>query len=218
MEDVLKAQLKNGVGSRVIRWLKWRRDSCLRASNIMSESSSKPVPIPRASDSQYWPAVKPEQAQISRPGRSVPQDICVQQEHVPEGRRPRSRLTEDIELGMAEIQRIMQGDNNGKHSHVKSVKCFCGVSPPTRATGAANPLGMDTAWRNTAYKACTYSNLQALREMSESAFMHSNVCGDALSIPDSPELGFLSAEFDGFEEMDESRKASPESDLTHYGN
>ena len=27
----------------------------------MSESSSKPVPIPRASDSQYWPAVKPEQ-------------------------------------------------------------------------------------------------------------------------------------------------------------
>lgn len=137
---------------------------------------------------------------------------------------------------MAEIQRIMQvrtscihflllslaltsqaslqGENNNQ-GYVKNVKCFCGVSPPTRASGAANPLGLDTAWRNTAYKACTHSNLQALREMSESAFLHSNLYGDILSIPDSPELGFLSAEFDGFEEMDE-RRTSPRSDQTHY--
>ncbi len=48
--------------------------------------------------------------------------------------------------------------------------------------------------------------------MSESALLHSNVYGEVLSIPDSPELGFLSAEFD---EMDE-RRTSPASDQTHY--
>ncbi|KAL0047907.1 hypothetical protein WJX82_002934 [Trebouxia sp. C0006] len=179
----------------------------------MPESCSKPVPIPRASDGRCWSNEGREQ--IPQERRSVQQDTYVQRERNPVNRVPRSRLSEDIELGMAEIQRIMQGDSNNKQGHAKSVQCFCGVSPPTRSSGAANPLGLDTAWRNTAYKACTHSNLQALREMSESAILHSNVYGDVFSIPDSPELGFLSAEFDGFDEMDE-RRTSPASDQTHY--
>lgn len=92
------------------------------------------------------------------------------------------------------------------------------MSPPTRAAGAANPLGLDTAWRNTAYKACTHSNLQALREMSEVALMHSNVHGGILSIPESPaspDMGILSAEFDDLENMDD-RRSSPASDQTTY--
>ena len=51
--------------------------------------------------------------------------------------------------------------------------------------------------------------------MSESALMHSNVYGDVLSIPDSPDLGFLSAHIDGFENLDE-RRNSPASDQTNY--
>lgn len=180
----------------------------------MPESYSKPVPIPRASDGRCWSNGR-EQARVPRERRSVQPDTYTQREHIPVNRVSRSRMSEDIELGMAEIQRIMQGDSNSKQGHAKSVQCFCGVSPPTRSSGAANPLGLDTAWRNTAYKACTHSNLQALREMSESAILHSNVYGDVLSIPDSPELGFLSAEFDGFDEMDE-RRTSPASDQTNY--
>ena len=107
-----------------------------------------------------------------------------------------------------------QGENHSQQGQVKALQCFCGVSPPTRVTGAANPLGLDTAWRNTEYKACTHSNLQALREMSESA-LHSSVYGDVLSIPDSPGLGFLSAEFDGCGHLDE-RRSSPASDQTNY--
>ena len=75
---------------------------------------------------------------------------------------------------------------------------------------------MDAAWRNTAYKACTYSNLQALREMNDSAVLHSNVYGDVLTLPDSPpDLGLLSADFDGIEDLDD-RRTSPASDSTRY--
>ncbi|KAL3151811.1 hypothetical protein ABBQ38_012779 [Trebouxia sp. C0009 RCD-2024] len=181
------------------------------APGTMSDTASKPIAIPRAVERRDWrtsgpeaeePRVKPELQVTHR-----------QQDAVVRTRKPASRLAEDIELGMAEIQRIMQGENHSQ-SQAKALQCFCGVSPPTRATGAANPLGLDTAWRHTAYKACTHSNLQALREMSESA-LHRNVYGDVLSIPDSPNLGFLSADFDGFENLDD-RRTSPASDQTNY--
>ena len=115
---------------------------------------------------------------------------------------------------LSQVSFALQGENHSQQGQVKALQCFCGVSPPTRVTGAANPLGLDTAWRNTEYKACTHSNLQALREMSESA-LHSNAYGDVLSIPDSPDLGFLSADFDVFENLDE-RRNSPASDQTNY--
>lgn len=183
------------------------------APGTMSDTASKPIAIPRSTESRGgWRNASP-QADEPR-GKPVLQATHRQQDAVAGLHRPAARMAEDIELGMAEIQRIMQGDNHSQQSQVKALQCFCGVSPPTRATGAANPLGLDTAWRHTAYKACTHSNLQALREMSESA-LHRNVCGDVLCIPDSPNLGFLSAEFDGFENLDE-RRTSPASDQTNY--
>ncbi|KAL3159095.1 hypothetical protein ABBQ32_011093 [Trebouxia sp. C0010 RCD-2024] len=178
----------------------------------MSDTASKPIAIPRSMESRAWRTSSAE-AEEARVKPEV-QVTHRQQDAVARTRRPASRLSEDIELGMAEIQRIMQGENHSQQSQVKALQCFYGVSPPTRATGAANPLGLDTAWRHTAYKACTHSNLQALREMSESA-LHRNVYGDVLSIPDSPNLGFLSEDFDGFENLDEGR-TSPASDQTNY--
>lgn len=92
---------------------------------------------------------------------------------------------------------------------------FYGMSPPTRTTGAANPLGLDSAWRNTAYKA-THSNLQALKEMNVPSCLRNSANGDILCIPESPDCGFLSAEFEVFDREEEDNRASPASCMTHY--
>ena len=166
------------------------------------------------------------------------------------------RITEDLELGMAELQRIMQvctvspsnsapfGAAAANYHACKAATCsnpsmcmfhlfsssctvqgntqkghttggFYGMSPPTRTNGAANPLGLDSGWRNTAYKA-THSNLQALREMSVPSCLRNNANGDVLCIPESPDCGFLSAEFEVFDGDEEDDRASPASCMTHY--
>lgn len=107
---------------------------------------------------------------------------------------------------------MLQGSNQtGQPAN----NCFYGMSPPTRTTGAANPMGMDSAWRSTAYKA-THSNLQALREMSAPSFVRNNMSAAILCIPESPDCGFLSAEFEVFDSEEEERRASPESCQTSY--
>lgn len=89
------------------------------------------------------------------------------------------------------------------------------MSPPTRTSGAANPLGLDSTWRNTAYRA-THSNLQALREMSAPSCLRNSTGGDILCIPESPDCGFLAAEIEVFDEEEEDNRASPASCITHY--
>ena len=108
---------------------------------------------------------------------------------------------------------MLQGGN--QPGQPANSTCFYGMSPPTRATGAANPLGLDSAWRSTAYKA-THSNLQALQEMSAPSFLRNNSNGDILCIPESPDCGFLSPEFEVFDIEEDDRRASPESCNTSY--
>ena len=105
----------------------------------------------------------------------------------------------------------MQGNPQKGHA----TGCFYGMSPPTRTTGAANPLGLDSTWRSTAYRA-THSNLQALREISAPSYLRNSVSGDILCIPESPDCGFLSAELEVFDGEEEDHRASSASCVTHF--
>ncbi|KAK9902196.1 hypothetical protein WJX75_007405 [Coccomyxa subellipsoidea] len=105
-----------------------------------------------------------------------------------------ARKTPDVEdPGAAEIRRIMQyGGNCGSPAN----NSWLGVSPPTRTTGAANPLVQDFNWRSNAYR-CSHSNLQALREIDArgvSFLRCSSQGGDSRLLVESPEYGLLSAD------------------------
>ncbi|CAL5228432.1 g11566 [Coccomyxa viridis] len=101
--------------------------------------------------------------------------------------------TEAEDTGASEIRKIMQrGTNHGSPAPAS----WLGMSPPTRTTGAANPLVQDFNWRSNAYR-CSHSNLQALREIDArgvSFLQCSSQGGDSRLLVESPDYGLLSAE------------------------
>ncbi|KAK9804275.1 hypothetical protein WJX72_004335 [[Myrmecia] bisecta] len=97
-------------------------------------------------------------------------------------------LAELLDQG-AEIRRIMQC---GSQAGSPPSASWLGVSPPTRATGAANPLVSDFNWKKQV-KMSSHNNLQALREMDAHgvSFLRSTSFGDCRLLLESPEYGLL---------------------------
>eukprot|EP00891_Asterochloris_glomerata_P006513 jgi/Astpho2/6513/Aster-07301 len=90
-----------------------------------------------------------------------------------------------LDSSIAELHRIMQCRESSTPKHT-----FLGVSPPVRASGAANPMAQDRNWRSNAHKASN-NNLQRLRELDAggASFLRSFSTGDCLLLAPSPEPG-----------------------------
>ncbi|CAL8466055.1 g5591 [Coccomyxa elongata] len=149
------------------------------------------ITIPKAASE---PVFVTSQQKLS--SRAAPVDACRSEHRPPVGSSDRSyarKMTDAEDPGAAEIRRIMQYGGNFESPARSS---WLGVSPPTRTTGAANPLVQDFNWRSNAYR-CSHSNLQALREIDArgvSFLRCSSQGGDSRLLVESPEYGLLSAE------------------------
>lgn len=123
-----------------------------------------------------------------------------------------------VSLGVAEIQQILQGQGS---STPKTT--FFGVSPPTRATGVANPLVQSQEWRSNARKA-SHSNLEILKDIDSHGvpFLRNTSFGDCRVLLETPESGSgllsgassVECEADdvfGFQEQDRDSPASCQS-------
>ncbi|KAK9808313.1 hypothetical protein WJX73_000085 [Symbiochloris irregularis] len=99
-----------------------------------------------------------EKRQCSRPGPPKPSSSFSSLNWKAAG-SSFTRENDEIEQGADEIRSILQ------QSKLSSTpRTFLGMSPPTRAAGAMNPLVQDWTWKSNVMQ-CSHSNLQALREM-----------------------------------------------------
>ncbi|EIE18558.1 transcription factor NF-E2 [Coccomyxa subellipsoidea C-169] len=149
------------------------------------------ITLPRAASE---PVFVTSQQKLS--SRAAPVEACRSENRTTAAvsERQLARKMPDAEdPGAAEIRRIMQyGGNCGSPAN----NSWLGISPPTRTTGAANPLVQDFNWRSNAYR-CSHSNLQALREIDArgvSFLRCSSQGGDSRLLVESPDYGLLSAD------------------------